>query len=65
MDEIARNGRQRRWGLCQRLEDGAGHKRLALHVRRRYGRRTDDWTEFMRTTPILACNSLPITLRAP
>ena len=36
MGEIARNGRQRREAVCQRSEDGAGHKRLALHVTRRY-----------------------------
>ena len=35
-DETARNGRQRREAVCQRSEDGAGHKRLALHVTRRY-----------------------------
>ena len=37
MNEIAHNGRQRREAMCQRLEDGTGHKRLALHVTRRYG----------------------------
>ena len=37
MDKIARNGQQHREAVCQRSEDGAGHKRLALHVTRRYG----------------------------
>jgi hypothetical protein len=34
MDEIARYGRHRHEGLCQRLKDGAGHERPALHVTR-------------------------------
>src|SRR5262245_45847021 len=36
MDEIARDGGQRGEAVCQRLEDGAGHERPALHVTRRY-----------------------------
>ena len=35
-DKIARNERQRREAVCQRSEDGAGHKRVALHVTRCY-----------------------------
>ena len=41
MGEIARNGRQRRKAVCQRSEDRAAHKRLALHVTWRYV--TSNW----------------------
>jgi hypothetical protein len=36
-----RDGRQRGEAVCQRLEEGAGHERPALHVTRRYA--TANW----------------------
>src|SRR5215472_7042267 len=54
MDDIARDGGQRREAMSQQLEDGAGHEheRSALHVTRRYA--TANWrpTKFLRTTPV-------------